>query len=270
MYPVISRRSHGLSIGLNVNPTKHCNFNCLYCQVDRREPSTVRFDLGVAERELRAMLDLVTTGAFAKQPPFASLPAEDRQLRDIALSGDGEPTLLTSFADVVTMVAGVKPAGVKLLLLTDASGLHRPEVRRGLTVMDEHDGEIWAKLDAGTEAYYRFINRSAVPFTRVLQNLTACAADRPVVIQSLFLKAHGVGPSADEIAAYCDRLNEIVAAGGRIARVQVCTLARKAMTVVNGQPAWQFVTALSRPEVDAIAAVVRRRTGLPAETFYGD
>jgi hypothetical protein len=143
-------------------------------------------------------------------------------------------------------------------------------VRRGLAVMDAHEGEVWAKLDAGTEAYYRFINRSAVPFARVLRNLAGCAAARPIVIQTLFLKAHGVGPSADEVAAYCDRLNEIAGADGQVARVQVCTLARRAMTVVDGQPAWQFVTALSRAEVDAIATVVRRRTGLMVETFYGD
>jgi sulfatase maturation enzyme AslB (radical SAM superfamily) len=38
VYPVISRRSRGLSIGVNLNPDKVCNFDCIYCEVDRRTP----------------------------------------------------------------------------------------------------------------------------------------------------------------------------------------------------------------------------------------
>ena len=38
VYPVISRRSQGLSIGVNLNPDKRCNFDCVYCEVDRRTP----------------------------------------------------------------------------------------------------------------------------------------------------------------------------------------------------------------------------------------
>jgi hypothetical protein len=113
--------------------------------------------------------------------------------------------------------------------------------------------------------YYRLINRSAIPFRRILKNIAGCAQARPVVIQSLFLKINTVGPSTEEIAAYCQRLHDI----GNIKLVQVYTLARKAMTIVDGAPAWQFVTALSDAEVDAIAERVRRETGLPAEGFHG-
>ena len=43
VYPVLSRRSKGLSVGVNLNPDKICNFDCIYCQVDRRTESEVRF-----------------------------------------------------------------------------------------------------------------------------------------------------------------------------------------------------------------------------------
>ncbi len=39
VYPVISRRSKGLSIGVNLNPDKVCNFDCVYCCVDRTHPT---------------------------------------------------------------------------------------------------------------------------------------------------------------------------------------------------------------------------------------
>ncbi|MDW8343354.1 MAG: radical SAM protein [Verrucomicrobiae bacterium] len=267
VYPVISRRSRGLSIGLNVNPDKRCNFDCIYCQVNRTVPSAVNeFDLTVAEQELRAMLDWVRDGRLREHPQFAGVPEEKLQLRDIALSGDGEPTTLPNFSDTIAMIARVKPPGCKIVLITDAAGLDRADVRRGLAIMDQHEGEVWGKLDAGTPEYYRLVNRTAVPFERVLKNLALTARDRPIVIQSLFMKIHGEGPSETELAAYCQRLRDI----RNIRLVQVYTVARRPMTLVEGVPAWQFVTALSNAEVDVITARVRRETGLTAESFYGE
>ena len=269
VYPVLSRRSHGISIGLNVNPDKVCNFDCIYCQVDRMVPAAVtRFDLVVAEEELRAMLDV----DFSKHPPFDALPKEQLRLNDIALSGDAEPTTLKNFSATIEMIARVKPADVKIVLITDAGSLDRPDVKRGFEIIDANDGEVWAKLDAGTEEYYRLINRSAIPFARILKNIVGCAKDRPVVIQSLFLKVKETGPSDAEIAEYCRRLKEIgninFARSG-IKLVQVYTLARQALTVVDGVPAWQFVSALSDAEVDAITERVRREAAVPAESFHG-
>ncbi len=266
VYPVLSRRSHGISIGLNVNPDKVCNFDCIYCQVDRTTESTVKeFDLVTAERELREMVDIVKTGEIAQHAPFNSVPASLLRLNDIALSGDAEPTTLARFSETIAMLTRVKPPGVKIVLITDAGGLDRTDVRAGLQIMDVNDGEVWAKLDAGTEEYFKLVNRTNIPFARILKNIGGCASMRPVVIQSLFLKIRGVGPSDDEIAAYCRRLRDI----GNIKLVQVYTLARKAMTMVDGVPASQFVTALSNAEVDAITERVRREAGVPAESFYG-
>jgi wyosine [tRNA(Phe)-imidazoG37] synthetase (radical SAM superfamily) len=124
--------------------------------------------------------------------------------------------------------------------------------------MNAHDGEVWAKLDAGTEAYFKLINRTKIPFTKILRNIKMTAKSRPVVIQSLFLKVKDDGPSTDEITAYCQRLRDI----GNIKLVQVYTLARPPMAGVEG------LTALTDTEVDVIAERVRQ-AGLPAESFYG-
>ena len=266
IYPVLSRRSRGISIGLNVNPDKVCNFDCIYCQVDRTTPATVtKFDLAVAEEELRAMIDIVQSGEIARHPPFDSVPKDKLRLNDIALSGDAEPTTLPNFSKTIEMIARVKPKGVKNVLITDAGGLDRADVKLGLEIMDANDGEVWAKLDAGTEEYFELINRTKIPFARILKNIRECAKARPVVIQSLFMKVRGVGPSVDEITAYCRCLREI----GNIKLVQVYTIARKPMTMVDGVPAWQFVTALSDAEVDALTERVRNEAGVRAESFYG-
>ena len=53
-YPVISRRSKGVSLGVNLNPNKVCNFDCVYCEVDRiTPPRRADVDLDQLEAEHR-------------------------------------------------------------------------------------------------------------------------------------------------------------------------------------------------------------------------
>jgi wyosine [tRNA(Phe)-imidazoG37] synthetase (radical SAM superfamily) len=265
VYAVVSRRSKGVSIGLNLNPDKVCNFDCVYCQVDRKTPPLVRaVDVPRLLEELEDMLDQVTTGALFQTERFRETPPALRRLNDIAFSGDGEPTTCPGFLDIVRAVAEIKRRRgldeVKLVLITNASRFHRAQVRDALAVLDANNGEIWAKLEAGTETYYRLVDRTTIPLQRILDNITAAARVRPVVIQALFLRLHGEPPPSPELEAFCARLNDILRAGGRIRLVQVYTVARV--------PAEEYVGPLTNAEVDAIVDLFRRQTGLAAEPFY--
>jgi wyosine [tRNA(Phe)-imidazoG37] synthetase (radical SAM superfamily) len=266
VYPVLSRRSGGISLGVNLNPDKVCNFDCIYCQVDRTTTSETRF-VGTDQllHELEDLLQLAASGELYRHSKFASTPAHLRRLNDIAFSGDGEPTTYTNFDEIIEACAAVKRRlgldDVKMVLITNASMFHRPHVQRGLAILDANNGEVWAKLDAGTEAYFKLIDRTKIPFRQVLDNITAAARVRPLVIQSLFMRVEGQPPSEAEQLAFCDRLNEITAAGGRLELVQIYTIARR--------PAESFVSPLSDEEVDALRDLVRARTGLKAESFYG-
>jgi wyosine [tRNA(Phe)-imidazoG37] synthetase (radical SAM superfamily) len=264
VYAVLSRRSGGVSIGVNLNPDKVCNFDCIYCQVDRTTPGRYRrVDLGVLEQELRDILAKARSGDLLEYPPFSGIPAPLRQVKDIAFSGDGEPTTYPRFKEVVELAVRAKnEAGLghlKIVIITNGTMFHRPKVRETLAVLDRHNGEIWAKLDAGTEEYYHLVDVTTIPFRQVLDNILEAARHRPIVIQSLFMRVHGVGPDRREISAYCDRLREIVAKGGKLNLVQVYTVARR--------PAQDYVTPLSNAEVDAIAEAVRQ-IPLPAVSFY--
>ena len=266
VYPVISRRSHGLSVGVNLNPDMACNFDCVYCQVDRSvAPRTRDVDPEQLRQELTDLLASAVTGTIFADEAFSDVPADWRSVRDIAFSGDGEPTTCKQFRQCVEIAAAAKrEAGLsetKIVLITDACYLTRPEVVAALPILDENQGEIWAKLDAGTEAYYREVNRPNYPLAHVIENISAVARLRPVVIQSLFMRLSDQGPSDAELAAYVDRLRTITDTGGRISLVQVYTVARR--------PAQDFVTPLSNHEIDRIVELVRRQTGLAAEAFYG-
>ena len=268
VYPVLSRRAGGISIGINLNPDKACNFDCVYCQVDRsgRGAAVLRpADLPQLAEELHEMLDLVVSGRIFDGPPFRQTPAPMRRLNDIALSGDGEPTASPLLGEVVSLAAEARQARglaeMKIVLITNGSLLDREPVRRALEILDANNGEIWAKLDAGTEDYYRKVARSRVGFPRILENLRQAARGRPIVIQSLWMRLGEQQPPAAEQEAYCRRLSEIVEAGGRIKLVQIHTIARP--------PAEGFVSPLAAKEVEEIADMVRRRTGLPVAAFAG-
>lgn len=265
VYPVISRRSGGLSIGVNLNPDKACNFDCIYCQVDRNSPPRVRdVDPARLRVELRDMITRVRSGDLFHEEGFKRTPQTMRRINDIAFSGDGEPTTCTRFSECVRLAAELKrEAGLDetaLVLITDACYLTKPSVAEALTILDANQGRIWAKLDAGTEDYFRAVNRPNFPLAHVIDNIIAAATVRPLVIQSLFMRIDERPPGCDELSAYVDRLNDIVAAGGAVDYVQVYTVARA--------PAEQNVTALADSEVDAIAERVRSETSLRAVAFY--
>ena len=274
VYPVLSRRSGGISVGINLNPDKACNFDCIYCQVDRKIAPQERF---VGLPKLLAELDgilsgLAPGGELWDEPEFNALPNEKRHVADIAFSGDGEPTTFKNFFEVVSACVELKEriqesgdrsqeSGVKVVVITNATGFDRPDVKRAFEFLDAHNGEIWAKLDAGTPEYFKFIDATDFPFDRVLANIVDCARMRPTVIQSCFMRVNGIGPTAEEITAFVARLNEIAAGGGRISRVQVYTVARN--------PALPIVSSLSNAEVDAIAERVRNEAKMSAEAYYG-
>lgn len=254
MYPVISRRSKGLSIGVNLNPDKACNFDCVYCCVDRRRPPAVReVDLAVLAAELDQMLALATTGGIYESPPFDQTPVPLRRLNDVAFSGDGEPTSYNRFGDACRLVAEAldrhRLAEAKIVLITNATLLHRPAVKVALAYLDAHNGEIWAKLDAGTEASYRRVERTSVPFQRVLDNIADVGRARPIVVQSLFMRLHDQPPPPPEINAYVAQLAELLRRGCQIKLVQVYTTARG-----TSEP---YVSALDDEALRAIADRVK-------------
>ncbi len=265
VYAVISRRSRGVSVGINLNPGGECNFDCVYCQVDRSMPmKTLKVDLEMLSAELDRILEAEKNGSLYAEDPFAVLSPEERGIRDIAFSGDGEPTAFPRFEEAVRIAVESRRRfalrSTRLVLITNAANLARPRVRAALTLLDQNSGEIWAKLDAGTEEYFRRVNRAGVTLAQLLAAILDAAKVRPVVIQSLWFRIDGVVPPPEEIDAYCDRLNALIASGGQIRNLQLYTIARA--------PADAGATPLSTDALNRIAAVVKTRVPVPVEIYY--
>jgi wyosine [tRNA(Phe)-imidazoG37] synthetase (radical SAM superfamily) len=259
---------------VNLSRDQFCNFRCIYCQVDREQDANVAsmqseskssIDLPRLAEELNDAIAKYRSGELMQGGRFHGTPNSMQRLNDIAFSGDGEPTACPDFAACVAVCAEARKRhqldDVKLVLITNATLLDRPKVVEGLEILDANNGEIWAKLDAGTDAYYRQVDRSAVAWPRILENLKNTARKRPIVIQTLFLRIHGQPPSGEELSAYLDQLREICSDGGRIKLVQVHTLARP--------PAETYAEPLTNAEVDRIVETIREETELPVAAYYG-
>ncbi len=263
IYALISLRAGGLSIGINLNPGRECNFDCLYCNVSRVDGGKkVGLDIKTMSRELMDALSLAGSGELQKMPPFQNAPPELMRLRNVALSGEGEPTLCEKFDEVVQEISRIRAIPrfpeFKLVLITNASGLDLKPVRQGLKFFATTD-EIWAKLDAGTQDYMSHVNRTDVTLQSILSNIQRIGCERPIVIQGLFSCIHGRGPSDAEIAAYIGRLSDLKKAGARISLVQVHSVVRK--------PARPGCAHLSLAHLSEIARRVRETTGLKANVF---
>ncbi len=255
IYPVVSRRAGGVSLGINLNIDKVCNFGCIYCEVNRADiPLYRNVNSAALESELIAILTLVKSGRFFNDPRFSRLLKENipPQVRDISFSGDGEPTTFRNFPAIVQTVIATRAAldlqDIPITLITNASMFHRSSVLQALKDITAAGGEIWAKLDAGAAAYFQQINRAAIPFSRILQNIVLAGKIMPLVLQSCFMQVAGIGPNSQEIAEYIQRIREFVCAGAQISRIQIYTVARP--------PADRTVTALNTPELEAICAQI--------------
>ena len=261
VYAVISSRARGLAVGVNLNPDKACNFNCAYCEVDRRTRSEhSRLEVETLSTELRRTLALVNQGRLRELPAYQHLPAELLSLRHVALSGDGEPTLAENFRPAVEAVVRVRALShfFKIVLVTNGTGLDRAVVQDGLQHFTNSD-EIWIKLDGGTQAFLDRVNRPDVPLEKILSNIQLVGRVRPVVIQSLFPSLHGEEPSFDEIREYSLRLKELKASGAKVSLVQIYSAGRP-----SSNPEWGH---LPLRVLSQIAQTVRQNTGLRTEVF---
>ncbi|PIV91807.1 MAG: radical SAM protein, partial [Gallionellales bacterium CG17_big_fil_post_rev_8_21_14_2_50_54_146] len=172
VYPVVSRRAGGVSVGINLNPNNACNWRCLYCQVpDLTRGAAPLLDLALLEQELRGFLTELLHGDFMQ----TRVPIGARRINDIALSGNGEPTSAAEFSSVIELIARVRhelavPQTVKTVLITNGSLLYRADVQQGLRIMAGMGGEVWFKLDRASAAGILRINDTQARMDKVRAN----------------------------------------------------------------------------------------------------
>ena len=253
IYPVVSRRSGGVSIGINLNTNNACNWRCLYCQVPNLKPGCAPpADLSLLGKELRGFLQDVPHGGFMAQ----RVPPEMRRLNDIALSGNGEPTGAANFDAIIALVGEIMLefdliGKIKLVLITNGSLMHRPVVQAGLRQMTRFGGEVWFKFDRATAAGMRQVNNNRLSPENVRKCLGIAANLCPTWLQTCIFELDGEPPNPVECAAYLDFIATLPEAGIPLQGVQLYGLARPSLQPEAGRladvsQAWRehFIAAI--------------------------
>lgn len=263
VYPVLSRRAGGVSLGINLNVNNACNWRCIYCQVpglERGAPPPV--DLARLEDELRRMLADIVHGDFLAR----AVPEGMRRLNDIALSGNGEPTSAAEFVEVVELVGRLIDdfdlAGhIKVVLISNGSLMHRATVQAGLARLAALGGEVWFKLDRATTDGLHAVNQTEATPEQVLRRLKLCARACPTWIQTCVFSLDGQPPAETELTAYLALLHRALADGTPLQGVLLYGLARP-----STQPEAARLGRLPDAWLAALAARIGR-LGLPVRVF---
>jgi wyosine [tRNA(Phe)-imidazoG37] synthetase (radical SAM superfamily) len=261
VYPVVSRRAGGVSVGVNLNPNNACNWACVYCQV----PDLVRgtappINLLQLESELRTMLNAIVHGDFMQ----TQVDEDMRRLNDIALSGNGEPTSAREFAAVValigTLLAEFELLGkIKLVLITNGSLIDRLGVQAGLRMMAGLNGEVWFKLDSATAGGMRTTNQTRVSPEKAFARLKIAASLCSTWLQTCVFALDGVPPPALEQEAYLNLIQRLRTEQVPVQGVLLYGLARPSM-----QPQAPRLAALPAVWLEDFAARIRE-AGLPVK-----
>lgn len=254
IYPVVSRRARGVSIGINLNTNNACNWACSYCQVpglSRGGPPDI--DLAVLRAELDDFLRTVLTGEFMVK----RVPEGLRRLNDIAFSGNGEPTASPSFPAavdaVLDAVARQNIAGqLKLVVISNGSHAAEPAVIAALARLAAHRGELWFKLDRGLAAGRRVCNGVDLPDHLIVERLRAASAVIPTWVQTCLFSLDGVAPGDDEQTAYLELLVRARRSGAKLAGVLLYSLARPSL-----QPDAERLAALDQACLEQWARPLR-------------
>lgn len=257
VYPVISRRAGGVSVGINLNTNNACNWRCIYCQVpDLKLGAAPPVDLALLEKELRGFLHELLHGDFMR----TRVPVEARRINDIALSGNGEPTSAAEFGQVIELIARLKhelalPEHIKLVLITNGSLLQRDSVQQGLRRMAELNGEVWFKLDRASEQGMALINDSRSGMDRVRENLkTAISCCPNTWLQTCWFALDGKAPGQQDEDDYLDFLAALQQGGIKPQGVLLYGLARASL-----QPEAPRLSALTLEQMEGFARRIRAR-----------
>ena len=202
--PVRSRRL-GLSLGVNLLPvdSKLCSFDCIYCECgwNADHPGARRFN---PREEVRAQLEAVLRRMVAEgTPPDV-----------ITFAGNGEPTLHPHFEAVIDDTLALRDAlcpAARVSVLSNATQLHRPDVRRALGRVDNNI----LKLDSAFDVTVRRLNLPQNPAYTVRATVEAMKGfEGRMILQTMFLRGTCDGAPVDnttdeEVAAWLALVDEI-------------------------------------------------------------
>ena len=245
IYGPIASRRFGRSLGINLMPTEYklCSFNCVYCHYGWTNEHTV--DVEPFAGDMPRFNDIISA--------VRSALLSGLEFDYLTFSGNGEPTLYPEFASLAAEIARLRDkhrSGLKIALLSNASGLFRPGVKESIAHIDVPV----FKIDAGTEEMFGRINRPArdVCFADIIRALSSL---RNIFVQSVFIHGSPSNANKENLGAYFDQIGKVAPAG-----VHIYSIDRPVPNDTIGR--------VSPSDLKRIAVTGMRSTGIEFKAFF--
>lgn len=191
-------------MGVNLLPidSKLCSFDCIYCECgwNDEHPGKRRFN---AREDVSAMLD-----ATLEKMVAAGTPPDV-----ITFAGNGEPTLHPDFEQIIEDTIALRDKHcptAKVSVLSNATQIHREDVRRALKRVDNNI----LKLDSAFDATVQLMNKPQGAYTvaRTVELLKAFEGE--LIVQTMFLRGEYLSQRVDnttegEVTAWLKLIEEI-------------------------------------------------------------
>lgn len=197
--PIHSRRL-GTSLGVNLlrPEAKICTFNCIYCECG------LNF---VADSKMPSAQEVHE----ALEKKLKELKEENQHIDVITFAGNGEPTTHPDFASIVDDVITLRDAyapKAKLSLLSNATMLHRPEIRAALHKIDN----VILKIDSAIEKTAKAMNQPQQPdytVAHVVEQMKEFKGE--CIVQTMFLRGNGIdNTTEEELNAWAETIRQIM------------------------------------------------------------
>lgn len=200
--PVHSRRL-GLSLGINVMQpsSKHCNFDCIYCEC------------GWNSEHPKGSFNTLNSIATRLESKLAEMETEGKLPDVITFAGNGEPTMHPDFSGIIDRTIAIRnrmAPDCKIAVLSNATMIDREPVREALMKIDRNI----LKFDSALNATVKVMNQpnNQRPVEKTIELLKLFGGK--LVIQTMFLRGMYDGKTVDnttedEVSAWLDALTQI-------------------------------------------------------------
>jgi wyosine [tRNA(Phe)-imidazoG37] synthetase (radical SAM superfamily) len=237
--PIPSRRL-GRSLGVNNIPPKVCTYSCVYCQIGVT---------GRIETERQAFYDpQVIYGEVARR--VETFGAEESGIDYITFVPDGEPTLDINLGEEIGLI---RPLGISVAVISNATLLHLPDVRSDLGRAD------WVslKIDAASRDVWLRINRPhrGISMEAMREGMLEFSRTFEGDLMTETMLLEGYNDSEDEIEAIASLVHELKP--------------KKAYIGVPTRPPALTSVKPAPPEAMTLAYRVFNATGIRTELMLG-
>ena len=191
--PVPSRRL-GRSLGINNIPPKSCSYSCVYCQVGATQGKTVIPREFYQPTEVRKAVEI----------QIQKVSDANESIDYLTFVPDGEPGLDINLGKSIELL---RPLGIPVAVITNASLLWQPEVRVAIGKADW----VSVKVDSVLEPVWQRLNRphDTLRLSEVVDGIRHFAGEFCGQLVSETMLIENINDTTDNVAGVAAFLQEI-------------------------------------------------------------